>query len=704
MRWVWSPLRSLQVAKCLRQAQERPHFDQEHHRRVQDLFGFAVGYAALVLTSSGRRVDIRSPSAKTPAPRMPEYEPTPEQERILGHDIGRDARVLAGPGTGKSATLVALVDELMDREEPPRLRLLTFTRAATGELAKKVSDHPAAATLRPSTIHSFAISVLVANPGAAEIPQPLRIADTWEERQIVYPTLARRAGVTVTAVRRLIAEMAANWESLRADEDPRVSAADRARFLDAWNEHRRIYGYTLLAELPYELRKALRDHPDLDGVEYDLLIVDEYQDLNACDLEVIKLIGERGCSVIGAGDDDQSIYSGRKAAPEGIRNFLNDYPDADDYTLSITQRCGRRIIEWANYVVAGDPRRARRPELTPAAGSPEGEVAQLAFRGQVAEARGIGQLVKHLVEDEEVEPSDILILLRSDHNDSFSNPIKAQLEAVGIPCSDPDRVDRMLSEEANRRALAVFRVAANREDSLGWSTLLLLTDGIGSSFTDSIYERAREESAQFGRALLAERVAEFPRGPAVSARRAEPVIDQVIEWLDANPPPEEDDIDWGRWMIERAGSGPVPALSDDLRELLLALDELVEADQPLERYLGQIRPLGRDRDANESAGVRIMSMASAKGLTVRATIVAALEEGVIPRPGYDEQEERRFLYVAMTRSKEYLYCTWARRRTGPTARAGMPRVTVRRSPCSFLDGGPVESRDGNDYLADRWGA
>src|SRR5947207_7706055 len=118
--------------------------------------------------------------------------------------------------------------------------------------------------------------------------------------------------------------MAANWESLRADEDPRVSAADRARFLGAWNEHRRIYGYTLLAELPYELRKALRDHPDLDGVEYDLLIVDEYQDLNACDLEVIKLIGERGCSVIGAGDDDQSMHSGRKAAPEGIRNCLGD--------------------------------------------------------------------------------------------------------------------------------------------------------------------------------------------------------------------------------------------------------------------------------------------------------------------------------------------------------------------------------------------
>ena len=97
-------------------------------------------------------------------------------------------------------------------------------------------------------------------------------------------------------------------------------------------------------------------------------------------------------------------------------------------------------------------------------------------------------------------------------------------------------------------------------------------------------------------------------------------------------------------------------------------------------------------------------MASAKGLTVRATIVAALEEGIIPRPGYDPREERRFLYVSMTRSKEFVYGTWARRRFGPTARAGEPRVQQRRSPSTLLDGGPVESQDGNTYVQNRWGA
>ena len=57
-----------------------------------------------------------------------------------------------------------------------------------------------------------------------------------------------------------------------------------------WHEHRRVFGYTLLAELPWALMNGLRDHPDLAGVDYDLLAVDEYQDLNACDLAVLKLL------------------------------------------------------------------------------------------------------------------------------------------------------------------------------------------------------------------------------------------------------------------------------------------------------------------------------------------------------------------------------------------------------------------------------
>src|SRR5271157_5164915 len=212
------------------------------------------------------------------------YVPTGEQTAILGHDYHRHARVLAGPGTGKSATLVALLDQLVGQRPAPRIKLLTFTRAATAELAKKVSDHPDAAAERPSTVHSFSISVLLRNPGTGHFPQPLRIADTWEDDEIVKPTLARRINVRVTKLDDLIREMASNWEFLEQRQLPKVDPAERARFLAAWHEHREAYGYTLLAELPFALRQALHDHAGLDGVEYDVLIVDEYQDLNACDL------------------------------------------------------------------------------------------------------------------------------------------------------------------------------------------------------------------------------------------------------------------------------------------------------------------------------------------------------------------------------------------------------------------------------------
>jgi len=186
-------------------------------------------------------------------------------------------------------------------------------------------------------------------------------------------------------------------------------------------------------------------------------------------------------------------------------------------------------------------------------------------------------------------------------------------------------------------------------------------------------------------------------------KKATALIQSVNGWLDAHPMLDEQPEDgWGHFIVENTGDGIVPAPTAEFAELLFALDDLAETEQRFERYLSQITPLGKDRALAESPGVRIMTMGGAKGLTVRATIIAGLEQGIVPRPDSDLGEERRLLYVGMTRAKEFLYCTWARRRTGPTARMGAPRVRARRQHCSFLDGGPVESTDGATYIADRW--
>lgn len=383
--------------------------------------------------------------------------------------------------------------------------------------------------------------------------------------------------------------MHAAWESLVPEDDPKVDPVMRARFLGAWDDHRRIFGNTLLGELPNLLRQALLDHPDLKNVDYDMLVVDEYQDLNACDLELLRLLAERGASLLGAGDDDQSIYSFRKADPEGIRRFPTDYPKASDYTLSITHRCGRRIIEWAQFVIAGDTKRPAKTPLTPRDGAPEGEVALLAFNSDKAEVTGVADLISHLVA-QGVPPGEILILSRTDQYGAFSKPIKKLLADRDINVFNPEYVGTLLGEPVNRLFLERARLLVDPADSIAWASLLHLTKGIGAGFHDHILQCALNKRQTFGTTLIAERDKGFPEAPKASARRAGELIDEVRTWIAANTPPEGE-VPWGRWLTMLA-SEPEWTPSSELAELMVAIDDLTEPDSELSRYLGQLPHLG----------------------------------------------------------------------------------------------------------------
>ena len=123
--------------------------------------------------------------------------------------------------------------------------------------------------------------------------------------------------------------------------------------------------------------------------------------------------------------------------PKAFDAFRRTIPVART-THSQLRSDARRIIEWATYVIQGDPDRPLdRPFLRCADGSPDGEVALLAFPGDVTEATGVADLVQHLIRDEGVEPESILILLRGDHNGTFSRPIKEALDEREIEYSDP---------------------------------------------------------------------------------------------------------------------------------------------------------------------------------------------------------------------------------------------------------------------------
>jgi DNA helicase-2/ATP-dependent DNA helicase PcrA len=308
--------------------------------------------------------------------------------------------------------------------------------------------------------------------------------------------------------------------------------------------------------------------------------------------------------------------------------------------------------------------------------------------------------VKHLVDREGLKASDVLILLRTDHNGIFSKPIKEALDTLDVAYTDPDAVENLLSETPNRGFLEHLRLLVNREDSLAWASLLRLKNGIGAAFTSYVYEKALGKTAPFGRMLLQLHGENFPGAPITSARKAKDLIDKTLAWLEAHALPEEvPEQGWGRW-IAATGSTEMGSPTEELKRLLQEVDAVTEAAETLGRYLSQIQPLGEDIARAKSEGVRIMSMMASKGLTVRATIVVGAEDGLVPRPGADLGEERRILYVAMTRPKEFLFLTWARRRYGPQARAGQATLT-RRQSSHFLNNGPLASQDGETFIGSR---
>ena len=270
--------------------------------------------------------------------------------------VGRgDFILIAGPGTGKTFVLVRRLEYLVEELgiSPRSIVALTFTRAAAGEMRHRLEQRlDSAVRPRVSTLHSYALRELVAH-GSAAIKRPVRVVDDWEQRWIVEEELARLLDRSVPSIQKTLQLLGADWDSLDADGDGWEQGFADPEFLTAWRRHREIYGYTLRSELVYQLLQMYRTNPSLQPAHpAEVYLVDEYQDLNLCDLTAIRFLVQRsGADIYAAGDDDQSIYSFRHAHPKGIRDFVNDYPDARDLRLEECMRCGEDVVAISDWLI-----------------------------------------------------------------------------------------------------------------------------------------------------------------------------------------------------------------------------------------------------------------------------------------------------------------------------------------------------------------
>jgi DNA helicase-2/ATP-dependent DNA helicase PcrA len=634
----------------------------------------------------------------------------PEQRNAAGY-AGTHARLLAGPGTGKTRCLTRRICFLIeDRNvQPEQVCALTFTRAAAHELRRRVKSEVGDERVpRISTLHSFALRQLLRNSARlTSLPQPLRIADDWEERHIILEDLKALLNLSrIDEARRLLNELSADWQRLTADEAGWNQRFPNPAFLGAWGEHRGIYGYVLRAELVYQLKRALEHYGDfsLDGPPAYLL-VDEYQDLNRCDLAVVKAIADRGAEVYVAGDDDQSIYGFRMAHPEGIRRFPQDYPRTRQLALEVCKRCDQEILDLGLFVARQDFRRIDKP-LQADAGRTGAEVAILRFQDQNEEAQGVAALCRHLLGDRGLQPDQLLILLRSDYNGVFSRVLRQALDVQGVPVAVATEDSNPLNAEPGRQVLAFLRLLDNDADDLAWRTLLnLRRNGVGPGAVGAVYEVARARNARFAAAL------QMIRGdPSLGGRHGGRIKTEVeaIRAILAELSvllPAGNGNDGEMDLTERIGEIVQRLVGDEVqRQTIQHQFELATGATEPDSINELVRALEVSSEAIEQeideGKVNILTMHKAKGLTAEAVIIAAAEDEYLPgrAQGDAVDDERRLLYVSLTRAKHHLFITYCDRRTGAQRHTGRASGQLPRSLTRFLRDGPIAPQTGTTYL------
>ena len=609
---------------------------------------------------------------------------SPEQEAFVNGSLDGHSHLIAGPGTGKSTTSVELMRRLANQSPAPRSHMITFTRAATRELQETFDGDDADLTVKPpATAHSFAMSVIM----KVDPTRRIRMADKWETRQIIEEVIKMRlnaAGhsVDIKTVRDLTKEMAAGWESLDEDrlelidKDPALALA----FIGAWKEAQSRFGFFHVSEIPFLAGELLEDHPIDVGL--DVLVVDEFQDLNRAEVKFIELLSNQ-MRIVAIGDDDQSIYGWRHANPQALLEFPAKY-GVVSYSLSLCHRCGERILDPAVALISTAAGRAAKSPLISVATDP-GTFAHLRFETDSEEYDGVVQMIRHRIASG-VPPREIAVLARSSA-EKFRPHLESRLAPHGIRLTNPNLVKEVLQENLEvRRLLALGRMLDDPEDSLAWFAWLKCTSGVGDVALAKLYALACERGETVEQVIGSLATTGFSEvAGAARARLQESVVlarEIVARWQAELAEVSLGAGGWGEWLLSH---GDLAALTEDARRLFTDVGSFLldSGDARLGDLINRIEPTAQDLESQARDAVRLMTMNSSKGLTVDSAFIIGVDNITVPSPRGDPNEELRILYVAMTRAKRFEVISYAVQKHDATAQIGRAHYGDRRRTTLF---------------------
>jgi DNA helicase-2/ATP-dependent DNA helicase PcrA len=622
-----------------------------------------------------------------------------QREAVL-HGAG-PLLVLAGAGSGKTRVIVHRIARLV-REEgvvPWRILAVTFTNKAAGEMRERLGGLLGleASELWVQTFHAFGARFLRREAARAGLSPSFPIYDDDDQLRLVKGILAELGADDgeVLSARATLSHID-RWKGLAlrpaelslADHDVEGQLAREVwvRYDAALARAGAVDFGDLLARPVRLLEEDTRLHARW-AERFEHLLVDEFQDTNAVQYRLLRLLaGSRG-NVCVVGDDDQAIYRWRGADVENILGFDRDFPGTRVVKLERNYRSTRNVLDAAHAVIARATRRREKRLWTE---EPPGDpLALLVGQDEHDEAEKIARTVA--LERARGTPGDeVAVLYRTN---AQSRPIEAALRAARVPYVIV-RGTSFYERAEVRDAAAYLRLALEPRSDLDLERVVNKPPrGIGEKTVERLRAHARERGTSLYDALAEVDAIE---GLKPAARRALSALREVLGGLAADAPR----LDAGvavQEVLRRTGllarleaehSDEATERAENLVELVAAAREFDEATAlaprprdpdepvppPLARFLEQIALLGEADQATPEGRVALMTLHAAKGLEFIAVILSGLEEGTFPREPWGDvtageaaaayDEERRLCYVGMTRAKKRLTLSLARRRMG----------------------------------------
>ncbi len=604
--------------------------------------------------------------------------------------------VLAGAGSGKTRVITHKIAYLIGEcgFKPSTIAAITFTNKAAREMqerAAKLTQSVNTKGLIVTTFHSMGLRMLREDAAFAELKPGFSILDSADAMQIVSEILKT---TDKQEIRRAVSRISLWKNELRSPAAALASAEDDnarayAKIYDRYDATLRAYqavDFDDLIRLPAELLDSHAELRDKWQNRLRHVLVDEYQDTNLAQYQLLrKLTGVRA-SFTAVGDDDQAIYGWRGASADNLRQLRDDYPQLQVVKLEQNYRSTVRILKAANSLIAHNPKLFEKRLWSDLGhGDP---IQVLPARDEEHEAESVVmRLLSHKFQHR-TEWRDYAILYRGNYQ---ARVFEQALRNEKVPYQLSGG-QSFFDKSEIKDVIAYLRLIANGDDDpafiravttprrgIGTATLEKLGQ-VAATLHVSLFEAVFSAAAasQIGERHLAPLVEFCQFINRIEARVArEPAGELLDELLQA--------IGYEAWLFDQDEQRAAQSRWDNVREFAAWMAKKGEEDEKTLLQLTQTIALitlleGREEEAPDA--VRLSTLHAAKGLEFGHVFLVGIEENILPhRDAVDEgrlEEERRLMYVGVTRARKSLTLTYCARRK-------RARESVSCEPSRFIE-------------------